>query len=60
MPAKQRSFDISVRFPGNKKHLKQDLVRIATRNSITVTQLVTIIIEQFLASPKKKISINLK
>jgi hypothetical protein len=60
MPAPQKPFDISVRLPGNKKYLKDKLVRIAAGNCMSLTHLVVIIIEQFLASTEKKISINLK
>lgn len=60
MPAPQKPFDISVRLPGNKKHLKRKLVRIAALNSISLTNLMIIIIERFLASPEKKILIKIK
>jgi len=60
MPAPQKPFDISIRLPGNKKYLKEKLVRIAARNSISLTDLVVLILNDFIETPEKKISINLK
>lgn len=60
MPAPQKPFDISIRLPANKKYLKEKLVRIAERNSISLTDLVVLILNDFIDTPEKKISINLK
>lgn len=56
----QRVHDIAIRFPKEKKHLKKKLLAIAKRNSMTMTQVVIIVIESFLALPEKTITIKLK
>ena len=43
-----RTFDLSIRLPKDKKHLKQELVKIAERNHITLNQLVIYIVQWFL------------
>lgn len=56
----QRPNDIAVRLPASKKHLKNDLLKIAKRNDMTMTQLMVVVIESFLALPEKTITIKLK
>ena len=47
-----RPHDISIRFPKDKKYLKKKLVRIAEKNAMPVTSLLTTIIEDWLESGK--------
>lgn len=49
-----RTFDLSIRLPKDKKYLKQELVKIAERNHITLNQLVVYIVEWFLDEKKQK------
>ena len=49
-----RPFDLSIRLPTDKKHLKQKLLKIAESNHITMNQLVIYVIEWFLEEKKQK------
>lgn len=56
-----RPHDISIRLPANKKHLKEELLKISAENNISYTQLMVYVIEWFLdARKKKKFTIALK
>lgn len=50
--------DIAIRLPASKKHLKNKLIAIAKKNSMTMTQIVVIAIEHFLSSPDVSIKIK--
>lgn len=49
-----RTFDLSIRLPTDKKYMKQELVKIAERNHITLNQLVTYIVQWFLDERKAR------
>lgn len=49
-----RTFDLSIRLPTDKKHLKRELLKIAERNHITLNQIVIYVIEWFLEEKKQK------
>jgi len=56
-----RSFDISLRLPEDKKYLKKELVKIAKRNNLTVTNLMIYVIERFSEERnEKEFAIKLK
>lgn len=44
----QRVHDIAVRLPKNKKHLKDELLKVCKESGFNMTQLVTFIVEDFL------------
>lgn len=48
-----RTFDLSIRLPMDKKYMKQELVKIAKKNHLTLNQLVTYIIGWYLDGIKK-------
>jgi len=52
MTDKDRSLDIQIRLADNKKHLKTELKKIAKKNRLTYTQLLTYIIEWWLEERK--------
>ena len=56
-----RSYDISLRLPEDKKYLKKELVKIAKRNNLTVTNLMIYVIERFSEERnEKEFAIELK
>ena len=56
-----RPNDITIRLPASKKHLKQDLLKIAQKNGWTLTQLMIFVIEWFIEARKEKnLSVKIK
>ena len=55
-----RPHDIYIRFPKAKKGLKEKLVKLAKRNGLPLTQMMIIIIEDFLQRTKEDKSIEIK
>lgn len=48
MKTKSKSHDIAIRLPESKKYIKARLVKIAEKNGMTVTQLVTLALDSFI------------
>jgi hypothetical protein len=53
MTEQDRALDIQIRLPENKKHLKNELKKIAKKNRLSLTQLITFIFEWWLEERKK-------
>jgi len=54
MKAKSRPLDLYIRLPDDKKGIKQELVKIAAKNDITLNRLMIAIVELFLEERKDK------
>lgn len=49
-----RPHDIAIRLPEDKRHLKRELLKTCKKNHITMTQLITSMIEWFLEEKKER------
>ena len=54
MKGKSRPADLYIRLPEEKKGIKKELVKIATKNDITLNRLMIAITENFLEERKDK------
>ena len=59
MTDKDRALDIQIRLPDDKKYIKTKLKRIAKKNRLSMTQLVTLIFEWWLDARESGTKFNI-